>query len=251
MRNKIATIGFFVLLTAISLISFGQKGFKVGIAMGSVIPLADFKSTNINSLNSGYAENGFMLNFDGDYFLHNRLAVSARFHFGMTSINEPAYIKRLESDLNGYLSADDEKNIYNINIWQWSAPMVGLKYNFPLVINKLYIEAGAFSGICFTQIPNQSLHIEDEVNQKAIISENIGERSTAIPVMADLALRFIANERMQFKIASSYFQSKADFLHANYIIKYNSTEVETELGNNNYSVPIKNLNLSIGLIYKL
>lgn len=219
--------------------------------MGSVIPLGEFKSTDIGSLNSGYAENGFALNFDGDYFLHNRLAVSARLNFGMTDMNELAFIKKIESELSEYIEPNGENVYSNFSNWQWSAPMLGLKYNYPIVINILYIDAGIFSGISISKIPDQNIHIEDNLNKQTIFSENYGKQSLAIPFMADLGLRFILNQKMQLKLSSGYFQSKVNYSHLNYIVKYNATSIEKELANYAISVPIKNLNFCAGIIYTL
>ncbi len=251
MRKKIFTTAYVLLLLVVSLISFGQNGFKVGIAMGSVMPLNQFKSTDISSNASGYSENGVSLNFDGDYYIHNRLAMTLRLNFGMTSIDEPSVIKRLESDATGYFSTEKENNTYKISYWQWSSPMLGVKYNYPILINKLYIETGIFTGISLTQIPEQNLTIMDEVNKQMIYSENIGTRSTAVPFMADLALRYALSKQLQLKFSTSYFQTKADYEHFTYTVDKDATEISKEINRYEVSVPLETLNFSIGLIYSL
>jgi hypothetical protein len=251
MRKKILTTVYIILLLVISLLSFGQNGFKVGIAMGSIMPLNQFKSTTISTNTSGYSENGVSLSFDGDYFLHNRLAVSLRLNFGMTSIDEPSVIKKLDADVTGYLSSEVENNSYYITYWQWSSPLLGLKYNYPVLINKLYVETGIFSGISFAQIPEQNLAIKDEVNKQMIYSENIGENSTSVPLMADLALRYVLSKQIQLKFSTSYFHSKANYEHINYTVDKDATEITKMISRYNVSAPIETMNFSIGLIYSL
>jgi hypothetical protein len=228
-----------------------QDKFHVGISMGQSTPISDFKSTEDIYQKSGYSETGFVLIFDGDYYLHNRFAVSARFNFGLTSMNESEVSNWLDSEMFDYLNENTDNNLYSIDYWQWSSPMLGIKYNYPIFINKLYIETAAFSGISIVPIPNQNLKIIDDINKQAIYSENISTNSISIPIMVDAAFRYKLNEELQIKITASYFQTNVKYDHFNYIVNENSNKIDEELKKTPVELPIQTLNFSIGLIYKL
>lgn len=229
---------------------FTQNEFRVGISMGSVYPLNNFKSADYQKLSSGYSKSGYSLNFDGDYYFHRRLAISARFNFGLTSMNKVAVADWLDAEMINYLSENIENNLYSIDYWQFSSPMLGLKYNYPIVMNKFYVEIAGFSGLSIVNTPNQNLKIIDEVNKQAIYSENISSKTLSVPLMFDGGFRYVANKNIQLKLQASYFQTKAKYEHINYIVKENSTEPE-ELQRSNIEIPIKTLNFSIGIIYNL
>lgn len=251
MQRNIVLLSIFLLTFFSAKTGRTQENFRAGISMGTLFPIQEFKSTNQDNLNAGFSENGFSLKFDGDYYLHNRLAVTARFNFGMSSMNKSAVGNWLDSEMFDYLNDQQEDNKYSIDYWQWSAPMLGLKYNYPIVINKVYIETGAFSGISIIRTPDQNLKIVDETNEQVIYSENIQSTSINVPLMLDAGIRIILNDRIELELKSSYFQSKADYEHVDYIVKDNSREVSEEISRKTIEVPVKSINLNIGLTYRL
>jgi len=250
--NKITKTFFaFFLFIIIGFNGFSQNEFRVGISMGPIFPLNNFKSADYQNLSSGYSESGYSLNFDGDYYFHRRLAVSARFNFGLTSMNKVAVADWLDVEMTGYLNNNTENNLYSIDYWQFSSPLLGLKYNYPIVVNKFYFEIAAFSGLSIVQTPNQNLKIIDEVNKQAVYAENINSKTITAPLMFDGGFRYVANNNIQFKLQASYFQTKSEYEHINYIVKENSVEVSEELHRSKIIVPIQTLNFSIGIIYNL
>ena len=231
--------------------NFAQSKFKVGISMGPVIPLNEFKSSDYNTMPVGFSQSGFSLSFDGDYYFIHRLALSARFNFGLTSMDKVSVANWLDTQMSEYLSDNADNNLYSIDYWQWSAPMIGLKFNYPIVINKLYFDLDGYSGLSIVQIPNQNLKIIDEKNKQAIYSENVESKSYAVPVMFDGGFRFMATKQVQFKLFASYFQSKSSFQHVDYIVKEGSSDVWQELGKSDYNLPLKTVSFNIGIIYNL
>ena len=215
--------------------------------MGQVYPLNEFKSINPGSNKAGYAQTGFTLNVDGDYFLHNRFSVSLRIHFGNAPINLSIFKDRLNNELKAYISANDTVQ-YDINYWQWVSPLIGCKYNYPIILNKVYVEAGIFTGVNFIQIPNQNLVFNDKANKQSIISRNIGNSDISLPFALNAGVRFKINESVQLKVNAEYFQTKASFNHKSYISKEGSTE-NTPITEYQFNVPIQTLDASIGLVY--
>ncbi len=248
---KYLTLAFSLLLSVLT--CRAQSDFKFGISMGPVISLGDFNNTDDNTFNSGYAKTGFSLTVDGDYYIHNRVSISAAFHFGNAAIDGSKYSNRLYNELSAYLPPIEEKSEdvkFSINEWLWAAPIIGVKYNYPLSINKIYVEAGAFSGVNFTQIPDQNLFYPDHKNNREILSQNIEDKDISIPILLNAGIRFKINEKIQFSIRSEYYYTRAVFTHVSYIKIDNSVE-NTELFKNSFSVPIQTINFKAGLIYNL
>lgn len=251
MKTKIPHI-ILVSISILMVVSLSaQDKFKVGISMGNVTPIGDFGSIKFPSPNSGFAQPGVSLNFDGDYKLHNRISLTGRLNFGMASMNEKAIGDWLESNMFDFLSEDSEKNLASIDYWQWSSPMIGAKYNYPIIINKLYFETGVFTGISIVQTPDQNLTIIDEVNKKQIFSENVEPTTTSVPFMADVGFRYVLNENMQIEVKSSYFQSKAKYDHVEYESYFDSPDINKEYGRTTMEIPIKTINISVGIIYTI
>jgi hypothetical protein len=249
MKIRFVVIVLILLISTQVFPSTLHKPFRVGISMGSVIPIKEFISTDLNSVNSGFSLPGVALNFDGDYYLHNRFALSGRLYFGMSSINEKENINQIKSFLGDYFSEDLSSSF--IGYWRWSAPMLGAKYNFPLIINKLYIETGLFSGLSITPVPTQFMKIIDSENKRDIFSHNLSKNSYSMPLMTDLALRIIFNDSMQMKVQASYFQTGTNHTHLTYYVNENSPTVIEEISTKDFTIPIKVLNFTIGLIYIL
>jgi len=247
MNNKLFTILICLAITLFSTEVFSQDKFRASLSMGQVYPLGNFKSIDQSSKNSGYAQTGFTLNIDGDYHLHNRLAVSLRFNFGNSAIDQYEYSKRLMSELSGYVSETDTVQ-YDINYWQWASPMIGLKYNYPIVINKIYVEVGAFTGINFVQIPDQNLFFNDKENKRIIISQNVGNTDITLPLAVNAGFRFRINERVQLKLTAEYFNTNANIDHVSYYQLENTTQ-QVEIKKDEFDVTIQTLNVSAGLVY--
>ncbi|MFA9390630.1 MAG: hypothetical protein ACERKD_12530 [Prolixibacteraceae bacterium] len=249
--KKTLTIFTVILFLLISAKTNAQGDFRVGISMGSVIPVHEFKNNDYKNLPAGFAQSGFNLSFDGDYYFINRMAVSARFNFGMSSMDKVAVSDWLDNQMADYLNSELDKNLYSIDYWQWSAPMLGLKYNYPLVLNKLYLEVAGFSGLSIVQTPSQNLKIIDTENKQSIYSENIAGKSLSVPFMFDAGFRYLAADNIQLKLQAGYFQTQVSYEHVNYIVKDEANEIWKELKRNQQKVPLKTLTLSIGIIYKL
>lgn len=252
MKNLQQRTIIIALLILLSQITFAQSKVKVGVSMGPVFPLGSFSSTNSNSLSAGYSETGFNLAIDADYFLHNRFALSAKLFFGTTTIDADAFSVRLNNELAAYMNLKNSENKvnYDINYWQWSSPLVGAKYNYPISINKIYVEVGAYSGVNFTQIPDQNLSYLDSENSREIISQNDTDKDISIPLSITCGVRFKINEKMQLRFNADYFYTKANYSHVNYIKGENANKRE-EISVEQFSVPIQTISATVGLVYVL
>jgi hypothetical protein len=249
-RNTVILTTITLLLILLPQYTSAKKKYHAGISMGSVLPIADFGSNNHNLNSSGFAKPGFTMNFDGDYYIHNRLAVSARFHFGQTTTDNKATYLWLKNVSSGYINENNDSLRTNIGNWYWSSPLAGIKVNYPIILTKIYIEGGIFSGLNISHPSLQQIRIINKTTQKETYSENNTNAIYSMPIMLDAGIRVVINENIQLKVQSSYYRAKSNFKHYIYSISPNGTEIEN-LESFNIEKTIETINLSLGLIYVL
>ncbi len=227
-----------------------KNKYHVGIAMGSTFPLANFGENNPLINNAGFARPGFTMNFDGDYFVHNRLALSARFHFGQTTTNNDATYNWLKNVTSDYLSEDNDSLRSNIGNWYWSSPLVGIKANYPIILNKIYIDGGIFSGLNISHPSSQNLRAINKTTNKEIYSENNTNAIYSLPLMLEAGIRVSVNQNIQLKLQTSYYRAKSNYEHYIYAISPGASDIE-ELESFYVKNTIEAINLSLGLVYVL
>jgi hypothetical protein len=249
-RNTVIITTITLLLILLPQYTSAKKKFHAGISMGSVLPISDFGSNNPLINTSGFAKPGFTMNFDGDYYIHNRLAISARFHFGQTTTDAEATHLWLKNISSGYINENNDSLRNNIGNWYWSSPLAGIKMNYPVILNKVYIEAGIFSGLNISHPSLQQLRIINKTTLKETYSENNTNAVYSLPIMLDAAIRVALNKNIQLKIQTSYYRAKSNFEHYIYSVSPNGTEIE-EIKSFNLEKTIETINLSFGLVYTL
>jgi hypothetical protein len=249
--RTIATIAVITLLLLLSTHSVSaKKKYHVSLSMGSVMPIAEFGINNPLSNTSGFAKPGFTMNFDGDYFIHNRLALSARFHFGQTTTDNAATHQRLINVSTTYINENNDSLRNNIGNWYWSSPLVGIKVNYPIVLNKIYIDGGIFSGLNISHPSVQRIRIINKTTKKETYSENNSNAVYSTPIMLDAGVRVIISKSIQLKVQSSYYRAKSNYEHYIYSITPGASNIE-ELESFNVKQTIETINLYFGLIYIL
>ncbi len=242
----------FVLLSvfALALVPVSaQSPFRASISMGVSKPLNPFSNNDLNAIDAGFARQGFVLNIDGDYFLHKRFALSGRLLVSTHPIDESAYNTKLDQDVEAYKPDSARNIIYNAGNWLGISPMVGAKYNYPLILNRAWIEAGLFTGIQFTSVPDQYMMVDDEVKKRMVISENLERSDISFPIVAEGGLRVKINELTQLNMKLSYYQSKAEYTHVSYLSDYNGAQIGERIKETHQEIPIKNIQFSVGLTY--
>ena len=230
-----------ILFTILSVLVFAQKAFDITIAMGSVHPLESFQE-------EGFAESGFNLQATVDYPLFGFFSVAGKFVFGNASINEANYRNFLNSQLEDYLPNSYR---YDINNYVWVAPMVGLKYRYPIVMQKLYVEAGIFSGVSFNQTPDLNMSILIEDINRTIVTETLGSYNLSVPLLAELGFRFNSSNNLAFRANVGYSQSTTKYDREIRSVNTDTGITDEILDNLSYIVPIKNIITSVGIIYRL
>jgi hypothetical protein len=231
--------------------TFGQSSLNTSVSMGYVIPLGKLRSTNTGTENAGYSDPGFNLIVDCDYPLNDQLSLSGRVYFGTTTIDQSSYMKKMNLDIGSYLT-DNASTHYDIGYWVWTAPMVGAKFSYPLKgYKQAWLEGGIYTGINFSQIPDQNMLVVDSVNSRVVITENKESLDFSLPIMIDAGIRMKINSQMQVNIKAGYFQTWTKYTHWSYWGYENGSEIEGTIKETAQKIPVKTLNFSIGLVYSL
>jgi len=226
-----------------------QSPFRASVSMGLSKPLKPFSNIEMTSPDAGFARQGFVLNVDGDYFLHKRFALSGRLLVSTHPIDESAYNTKLDKEVEAYKPDSARNIIYNAGNWLWISPLIGAKYNYPLVLNRAWIEGGVFTGIQFTSVPDQYLMVDDEVKKRMVISENLERSDISFPLVIEGGLRVKINELTQLNMKLSYYRSKAKYTHVSYLSDYNGIQIGERIKETRQEIPIQNLQFAVGLTY--
>ncbi|MBN1769326.1 MAG: hypothetical protein JXR50_12740 [Prolixibacteraceae bacterium] len=249
MMNNFRNLLIVSIFTILYITATAENRFHASMAVGAGFATGTFQQTDPLSIEAGFAQQGFTMNFDGDYYLHNRVALSARLHFGQASINEDAAFNWLKTKTADYYPIGDSVRTEN-GYWQWTSPMLGLKVNYPLILNKLYIEGSIYSGLSVTSNPQHYLRIIDEENKKEVISENVQDKHYSIPLMFDGGLRMKLNNQLQIRLYGSVYRSKSTYQHLIYSSSQASESTQL-IGDFEVHKKISTLNIYAGIIYVL
>ncbi len=218
-----------------------QKEIDLTISMGSVHPISSFTE-------QGYAQSGFNLQITANYPLFDLFSLSGKFMFANAGLDHVKYQGHLNSTYPDFMS---DVVRYDINNWLWAAPMIGLKYRYPIVIQKFYITAAAYSGMSYHQTPDlNSTAINEETNRNFII-ETTSDYNLSIPVYGEIGALFKANNNISFSVAIGYFNSSTQYDQNAYTINSTSGIIDEIVSESEITIPIKALQTSFGLVYKL
>lgn len=224
---------------------------RATISMGTSTPLKPFSSRDFSDSHAGFANQGFVVNVDGDFFLNNRFALTGRMHLNNNPIDQASYFTKLDHDVLSYMPDSSKNAFYNEGNWLWIAPMAGIKYNYPLILNKAWVEVGLFSGVQFSKIPDQNMVVEDEVTKERIITKNLERSDIVFPLAIEGGLRMNINRLTQLSLKAAYYHSKVDYTHVSYKVDANGAQVGETINQVNQSVQTNSLQFTLGLSYRL
>ncbi|MDA3880470.1 MAG: hypothetical protein PF436_08785 [Prolixibacteraceae bacterium] len=248
MKNRTSLI-IILIFTFLSVSTKASERFHASMSFGAGFSSGIFKQISPLADDAGYAKSGFTMNVDGDYYLHNRIAVSARLHFGQAAIDKIPAFNWLKTKTSEYSPLSDSVRT-KIGYWQWTSPMLGIKANYPLILNKLYLEGGIYSGLSITSNPQHYLRIIDKENQKEVISETTAGKQYSIPLMVDGGLRMKLNSSIHLKLYGSFYQSNSNYEHIIYSNSQNSDNIQ-HIGEFDIAKKITTINVYAGIIYVL
>jgi len=216
-----------------------------GINLGSSIPKNDFKAT-YNLSSSGYAMNGFSIQFDGIYFPIRFVGVGGIIGFGSIYPDRDSYLTNFVHYLStnpsfaGLSVPMEEEFDVSTGFWNWFNIMAGPE--LAVEVGRFQAGVRAMGGTSLLLYPRMEIGYADVFDEINLLADGT---SLALGYMYGGSLMFKLNRGSSLKFSADYFStnSKYDFdLDVNGLIGSVSES-------NREEVKIDALHLSLGLNY--
>jgi len=188
-------------------ILFSQINY-FSLSMGATVPTDKF-AENTDARTTGYAESGFTMSFDGNYFLFDLFGISGTANFGMNFTDEVKlqddwfdYINNL---FQGVIIPPDATVDFNSTQWTYVNLMAGPIISIP--VSRFFIELKAKAGLTFIKSPNKNL----TVNFTNIeLSSNASGQNLKFGYQFGGGILYMPNRTYGIRLGFDYFNSKAN-----------------------------------------
>jgi hypothetical protein len=223
-------------------------------SMGGSLPVETFKQTSIDDDASGYARNGFNILLDATYPVSDHWGFKGSAMINTNPVDRNWLGTKLESRMNPAVApqtdADRDFLSLNVNAWMWNALLAGPVYTFNF--NRIYLDFQLLGGMNVAYLPQQKLLYKQPANNWYFLDRNTNNTNVSVGILAGTALRFPISDRVNFKIAVDYYQSKALIQYEQIkVTKQGETVLTEKLGKGSSSVPIRSISGSFGFVYYL
>lgn len=131
-----------------------DKKYFLGVSYGKSFPLGDFKSTDANGDNSGFAKTGNKFDLFGGYYLDKSYGINALVRYQTYGTNATSLGDELHSlspNINYAVESTD---------WKFTSVLVGGFYNVP-VSKKMSLHPKAMIGFMFGYSPEIAVSATD------------------------------------------------------------------------------------------
>ncbi|NIA10072.1 MAG: hypothetical protein GWP10_10175 [Nitrospiraceae bacterium] len=150
--------GLLVTMTSLAQDNYLDMNFGVGV------PLGDFSENGLE--NKGYAGPGFMMSFEGNYFL-GMFGFTGSLTYGMNFLDDVTLqddlVERMKEHFPDAVIPPDTKVQFVTSQWNGVNILVGPILSFPVSV--IRIEARALGGLSFMMPPAWQMYIETD-NEK-------------------------------------------------------------------------------------
>lgn len=223
-----------------------QNESFLGLTFGTAIPQGIYAEDEYKTEGAGYANTGFLFTFDGTIFPDDYLGVGATITYGSNNPNKTKYKEDLTNDLiSRYpnIGENIDSLSFDYGVWKYLNFHIGPAVTFNA--GPVNFDLRILAGLSLAWAPEQNIQIQYEdfnfsrnVQDKAV--PTIGFTAGAgirYQLKGGYVLRFIA-EYSNCKPTITITENVADAI-------VEGTEVtETEV-----EMPIKNVQLSVGIAY--
>lgn len=222
--------------------------------MGVTKPLGDFADNDIMSDNSGLAENGFFIQFNGNYSNNQKFGLATSLLLSSNSMDDRAGGMRFEKALerlflNREVAPSERFNLsYNRSDWKWGALMVGPMLKLPS--DNMTFVVKALTGVQINFIAEPELVYNDENQAKVFRSMLADGNKLSIPFMLGGELNYKVRSNISVRFGIEYYVSKINYEMRHETIRRDNQEVNN-LERINLSVMPQNINLGVGFIYHI
>ncbi|MCL3780835.1 hypothetical protein EMN47_10620 [Prolixibacteraceae bacterium JC049] len=242
-----------VLIALFPVLTNAQK-WDFSYSMGVTKPLGSFSNNDITANDVGMAENGFFIQFSGNYSNIERLGLATALILSSNAMDDNANGLRLEKSveklfLKRSLTDDERRDLsYNSSDWRWGALLAGPMLKLPAG-NSVFI-LKAMTGFQMNFIAKPEMIYDDEDNGLVFRGRVDDENKLSIPFLLGAELNYHLRSNISVRFGVDYYVSKMSYKNKYETIRRSNSEV-TVLETEKRSVVPQNLNIGVGLIYHI
>ena len=204
MRNLLLTI---CLLLALK--THCQKNNTIDFSIGTSLPLANFKKSDIKDLESGYAKNGRNLKLSYSKEIKNHIGIQLTL-MGISNKmdNQPILKEFVTSYPNTKLVNAPTRS------WKNTSVLFGVYREISFLNNRIIIIPKLQAGYSFTERPGLSIsnHRDDTTIPP---SENESE-AASLGLLFGLNNNYVINDRLRFFVSCDFFTTSPKFNFISY-----------------------------------
>lgn len=177
------------------------------LSMGTTLPTQTYEA-NTDANSTGYAESGFTISFDGNYFPLDFLGFSGTVNLGMNFTDEVKlqddwfeYLQNLYPDV---IIPPDATVEFNTTQWNYVNLMAGPILSIP--VSRFFIELKAKAGLSFIKPPERNIYISfanTEINSTA------SGQNLKFGYQLGGGILYMPNRNYGIRIGLDYFNSTA------------------------------------------
>jgi hypothetical protein len=226
---------------------YSQDESYLGISVGTAFPQGQFSEKNFSNPEAGYANNGFIVTFDGAIFPDYYLGIGATISYVSNSPDKNLYKADLISDvMERYPElADFEDNmVFDFGAWRYLNFHVGPTVT--IAAGQFNFDVRALAGLSMVWPPNLDLQINSQEDEIFSSKTNPGAIST-IGFTIGGGIRYAMKSGYVIRINSDYTNCKPAIEIFENVME--SFQTGQEMESRKIEKPIKNIQLGIGIAY--
>lgn len=234
-------------------VSGQENKWFFSLNMGKTFPQGAFAENPLNSLNTGFAQNGFALSLESNYAINDNLSMKGTVLLNTNTINRLPLWTNLNNRMNRFFpveTKDQEFISLTVNPWVANSVLVGPDYAF--IFNNLKLSFYATGGLSMVYLPQTKLIYQNPANNWMYINQNTNSVDFNLGFSTGASLRYPVSERFDFCLGFNYFNTKCtENFEELKITKAQSTTTTEQLNTGKSSVPVSVISATLGLVYYL
>ncbi len=237
---------YIVLIIGIANQIQAQNESFLGLTLGTAIPQGVYSEKEYKTEGAGYASTGFLFTFDGTIFPDDYLGIGATVTYGS---NNPDKKKHKEDLINDLISRypNIEENIdslsFDYGVWKYLNFHIGPAVTFNA--GPVNFDLRVLAGLSLAWAPEQDIQIQyDEFN----FSRRVQDKAVpTIGFTAGAGIRYQLKGGYVLRFIAEYSNCKPTMTITESIV--DAIAEGTEVTETEVEMPIKNVQLSVGIAY--
>jgi len=234
-------IGLFFAGLLMSVTGFAQDDY-LDMKFGIGVPVGKFSDNGLET--NGYAGPGFMMSFEGTYFL-GRIGFTGGLTYGMNFLDDvtlqddiTAHLKELFPDVE---ISPDALVQFVTTPWSNVNALVGPVLSLPVSV--IYLEMRAMGGMSFVMPPTWKMDIESGENKLHSMSSG---QSVKLAYLVGAGIAYNSSGNYGLRLGVDYVGTKTSF-GVNYVYEEGITEKPYQ--EKSVEIPVNMFQTTLGITY--